>query len=209
MRLGADNRWMKKPCIVYTATKTRAGFYGGNEWHNLFAKQHRRAFQNAATGERSGIFRSLSTIYLGGTKGGLFALRAPVAAQRQSRWKADLIPGRAGDQNTVCFRVRPRHSDHSGRSEERPIPQSDIIGEQIATQLPYQPKPGCGRPTLKRIASSKHSPEAHFSTTLTGFSCRAPNFGLFRAKPERDGDVSDRWRMEWGAEPPDPEDLLR
>ncbi len=192
----------EKRGIVYVATKTaEPDFYGG-ERHgsNLFANS--LVALNAATGERIWHFQIVHHDLLDKD-----LPCAPVLLTVNHDGKQiDAVA--QGTKHGLLFVFDRVTGKPLWPIEERPVPQSDLVGEQAWPTQPFPTKP---QPLMRQAYTvedaSNISPEAH-QMTLDRILA-APNFGPFPAPslketvmfPGFDGG------MEWGGGAADPEGI--
>ena len=188
--------------IVYVATKTaEPDFYGGQRLgQNLFANSILAL--NAATGERLWHFQIVHHDLLDKD-----LPCAPVLLTVNHNGRpVDVVA--QGTKHGLLFVFDRVTGEPLWPIEERPVPQSDLIGEQAWPTQPFPTKP----PPLMRQAyteedASDISPETH-QMTLDRIRA-APNFGPFPAPslketvmfPGFDGG------MEWGGGAADPDGI--
>ena len=192
----------EKRGIVYVATKTaEPDFYGGQRHgKNLFANS--LLALNAATGERIWHFQIVHHDLLDKD-----LPCAPVLLTVNHRGKQiDAVA--QGTKHGLLFVFDRVTGKPLWPVEERPVPQSDLVGEQAWPTQPFPTKP----PPLMRQRytpedASDISPETH-QLTLDRIRA-APNFGPFPAPslnetvmfPGFDGG------MEWGGGAADPDGI--
>ncbi len=190
----------EKRGIVYAATKTaEPDFYGG-ERHgsNLFANSI--VAVNAATGERIWHFQIVHHDLLDKD-----LPCAPVLLTVNHDGKQiDAVA--QGTKHGLLFVFDRVTGEPLWPVEERPVPQSDLVGEQTWPTQPFPTKPPpLMRQTYTAAEASNITPETH-QMTLDRILA-APNFGPFPAPslketvmfPGFDGG------MEWGGGAADPE----
>lgn len=192
----------EKRGIVYTATKTaEPDFYGGDRHgSNLFANCI--VALNAATGERIWHFQIVHHDLLDKD-----LPCAPILLTVNHEGKqVDVVA--QGSKHGLLFVFDRVTGKPLWPIEERPVPQSDLIGEQAWPTQPFPTKP----PPLMRQAytvedASNISPQT-YQMTLDRIQA-APNFGPFPAPslnetvmfPGFDGG------MEWGGGAADPDGI--
>lgn len=188
--------------IVYVATKTaEPDFYGGGRHgSNLFANSI-LAF-NASNGERIWHFQIVHHDLLDKD-----LPCAPVLLTvNQDGKQIDAVA--QGTKHGLLFVFDRVTGEPLWPIEERPVPQSDLVGEQAWPTQPFPTKPPpLMRQTYTEADASNISPETH-QMTLDRIRA-APNFGPFPAPslnetvmfPGFDGG------MEWGGGAADPDGI--
>ncbi len=192
----------EKRGIVYVATKTaEPDFYGGDRLgKNLFANCILAL--NAATGERIWHFQIVHHDLLDKD-----LPCAPVLLTVQHNGKPlDVVA--QGSKHGLLFVFDRVTGEPLWPIEERPVPQSDLIGEQAWPTQPFPTKPPpLMRQTYTNEDASNISPDTHQKTLDRILA--SPNLGPFPAPslnetvmfPGFDGG------MEWGGGAADPEGI--
>ena len=192
----------EKRGIVYVATKTaEPDFYGGRRHgKNLFANS--LVALNAATGERMWHFQIVHHDLLDKD------LPCPPVLLTVDHGGKRVDAVAQGSKHGLLFVFNRVTGEPLWPIEERPVPQSELVGEQAWPTQPFPTRP----PPLMRQRytvkdASNISPEAH-QLTLDRIRV-SPNFGPFPAPglnetvmfPGFDGG------MEWGGGAADPEGI--